>query len=305
MTEEEFWQYISLIDIHAVNQGHDAAAVESLLDHLAQHTVPNIESFYNHLANALYELDTKVHWEQSGSKSEDNFLYERCYVIGMGRKFFDRVLSDPSQMPNDIRCFEHLLSVPSEAWSQLTGKPAGEWDYVPVKNFETFSNKEAWDYTPGLAYRIYFEESKELIEELIAIDASEKASVGVIYHNLAQQFCSQLQFVNFRIPYCESICLGLTPVVNHGQVRVLDKGPCTIRVDVGVRPKRYLQMSEIERLHFIIDLIASAVAAIGDKDGTGTSKVERAREALYREMNIARVSMERCDSQINSEDDRK
>ena len=287
MTEEEFWQNISLIDIDAVDQGYGTAALESLLDHLAQRTVPDIEGFYNHLANALYELDTKAHWERSGSKSEDNFLYERCYVIGMGREFFDRVLSDPSQMPNDFRCFEHLLSVASGAWSQLTGKPAEQWDYHPAKNFETFSNKEAWGYTPELAYRIYFEESKELIEELIAIDASEKASLGVIYHDLAQQFCSQLQFVNFRIPYCESIYLGLTPVVNNGQVRVLHKGPCTIRVDVGVRPKRFLQMSKTERVLFIIDLIASAVAAIGDKDGTDALKIDRARELLYRELNIA------------------
>lgn len=72
--------------------------------------------------------------------SADDFLYARCAVVAEGRNYYEKVLNDSSQMPEDI-VFEPLLYLADDAFEMKTGIP---FNYVPTYNYETQSNKLGW-----------------------------------------------------------------------------------------------------------------------------------------------------------------
>jgi hypothetical protein len=147
MTESEFWACIEHVDREALHDGDEDAGAESLIAHLATLPVKELENFEEHLARALYRLDSARHNENAGdaADSEDGFLYARCYVVGQGKQHFDQVLADPTKMPQSLdEWFEPLIYVSQIAWSRITGNEPEEWDYFAPVNYETGSNKEGW-----------------------------------------------------------------------------------------------------------------------------------------------------------------
>ncbi|MEO0338324.1 MAG: DUF4240 domain-containing protein [Bacteroidota bacterium] len=145
MTELQFWNIINQLDW---KKDTDDAVVAPAIRLLSTSSVGDIFSFYDILANKLYQLDTHSHAEQIGEGSYrsdkyfsvDAFLYARACVVANGKKAFDHILRHPKDMPKDLS-FEPLLNVAAKAYEMKTGEV---FDYVPAINYETFSNREGW-----------------------------------------------------------------------------------------------------------------------------------------------------------------
>jgi Protein of unknown function (DUF4240) len=141
LSETQFWQIIALIDWKKELYTDILAPCVAAL---AKMPVANIYVFQDKLSEKLYHLDTKAHIAEYVAKdpdhflSVDDFLYVRCAVVAEGQFYYENVLKNPSEMPFEI-AFEPLLSLASDAYKMKTGK---KFDYFPVFNYETGSNKE-------------------------------------------------------------------------------------------------------------------------------------------------------------------
>ena len=141
LSEAQFWQIIALIDW---TKEHYTDILAASVAFLAQQPVANIYLFHDKLSEKLYYLDTKAHIAEYVAKdpdhflSVDDFLYVRCAVVAEGQFYYENVLKNPAQMPFEI-AFEPLLSVARDAYKMKTGKT---FDYFPIFNYETGSNKE-------------------------------------------------------------------------------------------------------------------------------------------------------------------
>ena len=143
LPEKKFWEIIDGIDWH---QKASKDKLRPALERLAEMPVSAIYVFADKLSEKLYRLDTRLH-AQAYAKNEpdhfisvDDFLYARCAVVAEGREYYEKVLNDPSQMPEDI-VFEPLLNLADTAFEQKTG---AEFNYVPTFNYETRSNLNGW-----------------------------------------------------------------------------------------------------------------------------------------------------------------
>src|SRR5215510_8383217 len=129
MTIDDFWKLIGHIDRHALRmgEGYDDVALRPLIDALTRLDRSELQSFQDHLAQALYDLDGRAYFDASADAagSDDSFLYVRCFVVAMGRDVYQRTLRDPAQMPNTIEHWcESLLYAAQLAWGS---KPRKTW----------------------------------------------------------------------------------------------------------------------------------------------------------------------------------
>jgi hypothetical protein len=60
--------------------------------------------------------------------------------VAEGKKYYEKVLNMPSEMPETIT-FESLLYINKEAFKIKIGK---EFNYMRNQKYETYSNKEGW-----------------------------------------------------------------------------------------------------------------------------------------------------------------
>ncbi len=143
LPSKAFWEIISLIDFDADDP------LEKARDKLASMTEKQIIQFEKVLAQKLYKLDTEKHARSIGEAayvdeetffSPDFFLYARCLAVAKGKDFYEHVVKHPEAMPKDDE-FEELLTLAAEAFEEKT---KDEWDYVPSKDYETFSNERGW-----------------------------------------------------------------------------------------------------------------------------------------------------------------
>jgi hypothetical protein len=142
ITEESAaWALIDLLDWEGTT---DDEIVAPLVERLQQLSIGEIYRFNDWLAKKLYLLDTPAHaaaWQQGEeSLSVDDFLYARCAVIANGADYYTQVLAHPEEMPTEVT-FEPLLYVTYRAYKQKTGE---ELVYVPLFNYETYGNRNAW-----------------------------------------------------------------------------------------------------------------------------------------------------------------
>lgn len=139
----ECWTLIELLDWSYEDQDDDKV-VAPLIDKLSSLAVAHIYQFADWLAEKLWQLDTAPHaqvfLEEDDYLSVDDFLYARCAVVANGRDLFYQVLDHPSDMPTEVT-FEPLLYVAPEAFQRKTGE---KMVYVPLFNYETYSNREGW-----------------------------------------------------------------------------------------------------------------------------------------------------------------
>ncbi len=143
LPNKAFWEITQLIQLD------DDDPLKEARTKLASFTEKRIKQFEEALARKLYRLDTKKHAREIGEQayrgeddyfSSDYFLYVRCLCVAKGQTFYEKVLKQPSIMPKD-EDFEELLSLASEAYEEKTGE---EFDYIPSKDYETFSNIKGW-----------------------------------------------------------------------------------------------------------------------------------------------------------------
>ena len=139
LSDEQFWHIISLLDWTKL--GNDEAVVAPVIAHLSNLPVSFIYQFEDKLSEKLYQLDTRQHAVKfKNPLSVDDFLYSRCVVVANGKRAFQTVLNDPTQMPTDVD-FESLLYIASDAYTLKTGK---EFAYLPTFSVETYANSEGW-----------------------------------------------------------------------------------------------------------------------------------------------------------------
>ncbi len=147
MNDSDFWSTIALLNWDRV--GDDAAVVEPVVKHLAKLANEEIFQFEEFMARKLHLLDTEAHARNAGEYAYDDseeffsvdaFLYARCVVVANGSAFFEAVLADPSNFPQDME-FEALLYLAQQAFEL---KNNSQWDYVAPTNYETFQNADGW-----------------------------------------------------------------------------------------------------------------------------------------------------------------
>lgn len=91
MNETEFWKIIDLVDQTAMER-ESRAAITDIVDELSNQSMAEIRSFYNHLCNALFKLDTRPHFMATEAQTDDSFEYQRCYVVGKEGSFVEELL---------------------------------------------------------------------------------------------------------------------------------------------------------------------------------------------------------------------
>jgi hypothetical protein len=147
MDQPVFWHLIARIDRSALRAGDDFGAVEPLIEALAEYSEADIREFENMLAQCLYDIDGRQYADQAGrsGRSGDGFLYARCFVVAMGKDYYETVKSDPSKMPKSLdEWCEPLLCVAQRAWAAATGKDQESWNHRRPVSYETGSNKANW-----------------------------------------------------------------------------------------------------------------------------------------------------------------
>lgn len=163
MDEDQFWGIISLLNWKKENSDD---ILRPAVQALSRFSESDIAAFDDILAEKLYELDGQRFAEQIGSNryaktghfSVDGFLYSRCCVVANGRKFYEKVLQNPSLMPKEFT-FEPLLYLADKAYLLKTGKD--DYDHTPDVWYETFSNPSGWPGITPLKDRIPGADEKE------------------------------------------------------------------------------------------------------------------------------------------------
>lgn len=151
MSEEQFWNILALLDWgRKRNEDIIAPAVQAL----SMLSEAEICWFDRILAQKLFALDgekyaTPLGWNDASGHhfSVDSFLYARCCVVANGNRFYEKVLKNPSLMPQDCT-FESLLYLAEKAYHLKTG--SDDYDYLPPVSYEMFSNHEGWPDMPTL-----------------------------------------------------------------------------------------------------------------------------------------------------------
>jgi hypothetical protein len=137
--EHTFWELVGTVGRHP-----DDEAYARLTELLAGRAAADITGFADHLARALYALDTPAH-ARAVNATDDWNLYVRCAVVATGEKQYRKVLAKPKA----IRGFadeeaELLLTVAEEAFERSTGQL---WEHEPPVDYEMGSNTAAWGTT--------------------------------------------------------------------------------------------------------------------------------------------------------------
>jgi hypothetical protein len=139
MNEDAFWKIIESFDLL-----EDGINPQPAIDILSQMTEQDLRDFDEILAEKLYALDTQAHGIAVGFGvdhfSVDLFLYKRCCVVANGREFYELVLKNPSEMPQDLE-YEDLLNL---TYSAAVEKGLEDYRHSTKLSYETFSNAEGW-----------------------------------------------------------------------------------------------------------------------------------------------------------------
>jgi predicted DNA-binding WGR domain protein len=99
----------------------------------------DLTAFIHILEERLYNIDREdIHEYTDGS--DDGFLYCRCFILGMGKQYYEMVDSDPSKTTMDLEAEIFGFS----AYQQYEGKFGEEFDRYSVHSIETCSNENGW-----------------------------------------------------------------------------------------------------------------------------------------------------------------
>lgn len=148
MNIDEFWASIAHIDTRSLRSGDEDGAIAPLISSLSKLPESELQSFGEHLAKTLYDIDGRVYADQSGesSDSDDAFLYARLFVVACGRNHYDAVRADPTLMPKTLdEWCESLHSVHWYAWANQTGAEPSDWPHLTEYCYETGSNDTLWN----------------------------------------------------------------------------------------------------------------------------------------------------------------
>jgi hypothetical protein len=130
--ELTFWDLIGGL-------GRDPAAFDRLADQLSDHGAADIRDFADHLARALYALDTPAHYR--AAEHSGDFLGVRCAAVAAGAIAYEKVLHTPAELATFTAGEASLLPVAERAYATST---RSSWKHQPPVSYETGSNTDAW-----------------------------------------------------------------------------------------------------------------------------------------------------------------
>lgn len=145
--QADFWSALELLDWE--RSGDDDAVIEPVVEFLSKRSEKDITAFNDILSEKLHRLDGEAYARELGKDAyrgpsyrfaRNWFLRVRCCVVANGCEFFQKVVTDPRQMPKDLE-FEAILRIAPKAFERKTGRK------LPIKtkyNYETFGNKHGW-----------------------------------------------------------------------------------------------------------------------------------------------------------------
>jgi hypothetical protein len=145
VTVDDFWKLIARVDRTLLQEGEGCdEAVRPLVEALAALEKADLQSFQDHLAQALHDLDGREYFDASieAAGTDDSFLYARSFVVAMGQDTYYRTLHKPRLMPKTAgQWCEPLLYAAKSAWREKTGE---EVDFETKISFESGSNPALW-----------------------------------------------------------------------------------------------------------------------------------------------------------------
>ncbi|MFQ6602896.1 DUF4240 domain-containing protein [Flavobacterium sp. C3NV] len=160
MTEDKFWEIIELswADSPALYKlraeclkNNDAEILEQLSDELQGYILKNynkrllelnkedLTKFILISEERLYNIDREeIHEYTDGS--DDGFLYCRCFILGMGKEYYNIIDKDPSKATFDLEAEIFGFS----AYSVYEENFGEEFDRYSIHCIESFSNENGW-----------------------------------------------------------------------------------------------------------------------------------------------------------------
>ncbi|MEO8532994.1 MAG: DUF4240 domain-containing protein [Flavobacterium sp.] len=160
MTEEKFWEIIELswadspkLDKLRINalKSNDFEILEDLSGELESSILKNyskrlftlnkedLTKFIHILEERLYNIDREEIQEYTDG-SDDGFLYCRCFILGMGQKYYNMIDKDPSKAAMDLEAESFGFS----AYTTYEEKFGEEFDRYTHHSIESCSNDEGW-----------------------------------------------------------------------------------------------------------------------------------------------------------------
>lgn len=107
---------------------------------LLQLSKEDLTDFIHILEERLYNIDREeIHEYTDGS--DDGFLYCRCFILAMGRDYYNMVDADPSKAAMDIEAEIFGFS----AYGVYGEKFSEEFDRYSIHSIESGSNQKGWE----------------------------------------------------------------------------------------------------------------------------------------------------------------
>ena len=161
MNDFKFWQIIedawaaspSLLEMrNTVLKTNDAILIEDLTgevygaitnnirDLLLQLNKEELTAFNHIMEEKLFRIDREdIHEYTDGS--DDGFLYCRCFIVGMGRAYYEMIEENPSKATCDAEA-EIVGFIGYMVYQELFGE---EFERNTVHCIETCSNARGWE----------------------------------------------------------------------------------------------------------------------------------------------------------------
>ncbi|NLR57212.1 DUF4240 domain-containing protein [Chitinophaga polysaccharea] len=161
MNESRFWEIIeqawqaspALLEMRSTAlETNDAVVIEDLTSEVYGAITNNIRDIllgldkealtgFNHLMEEkLYHIDRKdIHAYTDGS--DDGFLYCRCFIVGMGKNYYDKIDRDPAMATSDAEA-EIVGFIGYMVYQELFGE---EFERNTIHCIETCSNSRGWE----------------------------------------------------------------------------------------------------------------------------------------------------------------
>lgn len=158
MEEEQFWKIIeqSWEDSPQIKKLRDEAKdneasleqlsykleediTENYIKRLSKLGKEELTEFIHFLEERIYHIDRKeIHTYTDGS--DDGFLYCRCFILGMGKNYYNSIDNNPSKAKFDLEAEGFGFSA-YQVYEELFNE---EFDRYSSHSMESCSNSNGW-----------------------------------------------------------------------------------------------------------------------------------------------------------------
>ena len=120
--------------------------LEPVIEFLSMHSDKYIFSFHDTMSELLYNLDREEIAKpliEKGIYNDDDFLYQRCYALTTGNKFYHDIIHGIKRLDGDLQ-FKPLLNVPRQAWAKRNKQSMMKYPHTPKYEIKSKNNQKYW-----------------------------------------------------------------------------------------------------------------------------------------------------------------